>query len=160
MINKSILFVCLGNICRSPMAEVVFNKILKDNNLEDKFKVDSAGLLDFHQGDVADHRMRLHAQKRGYEIAHRSRPVTKNDFENFDYIIGMDEQNIRQLMRQAKTPEQQAKIHKMTDFSQNIAADNVPDPYYGGDAGFEHVIDLLEDAGKGLFEYLNNEKNK
>lgn len=152
MSQKSILFVCLGNICRSPMAETIFNRILEKNNMSNNFKIDSAGLLDYHEGDKADHRMRNHAEKRGYEITHRSRPVVHKDFHEFDYIIGMDEQNIRQLNRLAKTPEQQYKIHKMTDFCVKLEADNIPDPYYGGDKGFEHVIDLLEDACQGLYE--------
>lgn len=151
---KSILFVCLGNICRSPMAETVFNKILQENDQLSDFQVDSAGLLDYHKGEKADPRMRAHAEKRGYEITHRSRPVAADDFNRFDYIIGMDEQNIRQLHRMAKTPEQQAKIHKMTDFSREMQAEKVPDPYYGGDAGFEYVIDLLEDACDGFYKHL------
>lgn len=151
---KSILFVCLGNICRSPMAETVFNKILQDNNHAADFEVDSAGLLDYHEGEKADPRMRAHAEKRGYEITHRSRPVKADDFSRFDYIIGMDEQNIRQLQRMAKTPEHQAKIYKMTDFSRETQAEKVPDPYYGGDAGFEYVIDLLEDTCQGFYNHL------
>ncbi len=154
MSQKSILFVCLGNICRSPMAETIFNHILDKNNMSNNFEVDSAGLLDYHEGDKADHRMRSHAEKRGYEIKHRSRPVVQKDFEKFDYIIGMDEQNVRQLNRLAKTPEQQSKIHKMTDFCKKTEADSIPDPYYGGDKGFEHVIDLLEDACDGLYVNL------
>lgn len=153
---KSILFVCLGNICRSPMAETVFNAILEKNNKLDEFHVDSAGLIDFHQGEKADHRMRAHAENRGYKIAHLSRPVKEADFDAFDYIVGMDEQNIKQLSRLAKTEEKQAKIHKMTEFNQTMEAENIPDPYYGGDKGFEHVIDLLEDACQGLFNKLKD----
>ncbi|VBB46688.1 putative Protein-tyrosine-phosphatase [uncultured Paludibacter sp.] len=152
---KSILFVCLGNICRSPMAETIFNKVVKENGKSVQFQVDSAGLLDYHEGEEADFRMRAHAKTRGYNITHRSRPVIHKDLEEFDYIIGMDEQNIHQLNRMAKTSEIQLKIHKMTDFGKNMQAESVPDPYYEGDKSFEYVIDLLEDACQGLFEYLN-----
>ncbi len=150
MQQKKILFVCLGNICRSPMAEGVFNHLIKEKGLESQFVVDSAGLHDYHEGELADSRMRKHAANRGYQLTHRSRPVVPEDFENFDMLIGMDNQNIRGLQRMAKTPEHQAKIFKMTDYLQNMEASEVPDPYYGGAAGFEYVIDLLEDACEGL----------
>ena len=151
---KSILFVCLGNICRSPMAEGVFNRLLKEKGLQDKFEVDSAGLHGYHAGELPDSRMRAHASKRGYHLTHRSRPVFLTDFDQFDMLIGMDEQNIRGLKILAPTAEHQAKIYRMTDYLTKIKADEVPDPYYGGAAGFEYVIDLLEDACSGLLDTL------
>ena len=90
----SILFVCLGNICRSPMAEGVFKQILKQNGFLNEFEIDSAGLIAYHQGELPDNRMRYFAEKRGYHIDHRSRPFSRLDFERFDLIIGMDDQNI------------------------------------------------------------------
>ena len=150
----SVLFVCLGNICRSPMAQTVFEEIIKLNGLGNDFYVDSAGLLDYHEGEKADSRMLIHASLRGYEITHRSRPVQKRDFEKFDYIVGMDDQNMRALRRMASSVEERSKIYKMTDFLQKLQADSVPDPYYGGDAGFVKVIDLLEDACEGLFSQI------
>lgn len=147
----SILFVCLGNICRSPMAEGVFRKILERENTSANFEVDSAGLLGYHEGELADSRMRFHAQKRGYQLTHRSRPVLKADFDRFDMIIGMDEQNITGLKRLASKPDHVKKIYRMVDFGRAIHATHVPDPYYGGDSGFEHVVDLLEDACEGLY---------
>ena len=150
----SLLFVCLGNICRSPMAQTVFEKIIENQGVEDQFRVDSAGLINYHEGEKADSRMRSHARARGYEITHLSRPVQKKDFEKFDYIVGMDDQNIRALNYMTSSGEEQAKIIKMTDFLQKLQAVSVPDPYYGGDAGFVKVIDLLEDACEGLFRHL------
>ncbi len=151
---KSVLFVCLGNICRSPMAEGVFNHLLKERGLEAQFVVDSAGLHDYHEGSLPDSRMRSHASKRGYNLTHRSRPVTKADFDKFDMLIGMDEQNIKGLNNIAQTAEHQAKIFRMTDYLTAMEAAEVPDPYYGGAAGFEYVIDLLEDACAGLLNKL------
>ncbi len=156
MQKTSILFVCLGNICRSPMAEGIFLKLLERENLSDNFQIDSAGLISVHQGEMADSRMRFHAAKRNYMLTHRSRPVSKVDFDRFDMIVGMDEDNIVGLKRLASTRSDEAKIHRMTDFCQTFNDDFVPDPYYGGDKGFEHVIDLLEDACEGLLLKVSN----
>ncbi len=147
----NILFVCLGNICRSPMAESIFKHILVREQVTDEFQVDSAGLIAYHAGELADIRMRSHAQNRGYEINHLSRPFVTSDFERFDIIIGMDDQNIKGLTNLAKTVDNTKKIFRMTDYCQKIKTDNVPDPYYGGSEGFEFVINLLEDACEGLF---------
>lgn len=150
MSKTSILFVCLGNICRSPMAEGIFLKLLEREKMSENFHVDSAGLISVHQGELADSRMRFHASKRNYSLTHRSRPVSKADFDRFDLIIGMDENNIIGLKRLASTRQHNEKIHLMTDFCKTYDDSFVPDPYYGGDKGFEHVIDLLEDACEGL----------
>ncbi len=152
----SILFVCLGNICRSPMAEGVFNSILEREKQQALFTTDSAGLHSYHKGELPDSRMRSHAQRRGYTLQHRSRPVTTEDFDNFDYIIGMDNQNIQGLNRIASTELQRSKIHRMTDYCTIHDVTEVPDPYYGGAQGFEHVIDLLEDACENLYKRLIN----
>lgn len=152
----SVLFVCLGNICRSPMAEVVFNHIINKNGFENNFLVDSAGLIDIHEGEKADYRMRTHAEKRNYCITHLSRPIKTADFEHFDYIIAMDDQNIRQLNKLITNKEQVSKIHKASDFCSIIKDTRVPDPYYGTDADFEYVIDILEDACEGLFHFIDN----
>jgi len=151
MKRTSILFVCLGNICRSPMAEGIFCEILKREKVTSYFETDSAGLLGYHQGELPDSRMRFYAEKRGYKLTHRSRKFMRADFDRFDMIIGMDDQNIAGLKQMALTMEEDSKIHRMTDFCRKIQATHVPDPYYGGDQGFENVIDLLEDACEGLY---------
>ncbi len=137
------------------MAEGIFRKITERGNTIHQFNIDSAGLIAFHQGELPDSRMRFHAEKRGYTLTHRSRPVRKEDFERFDMIIGMDEENIAGLKRLASTPADEAKIYRMVDFCQNTRAAFVPDPYYGGDKGFERVINLLEDACEGLYVKLS-----
>jgi len=152
--QTSVLFVCLGNICRSPMAEAVFRHLVGQRSLSEMFSIDSAGLIGFHEGELPDSRMRSHAFRRGYSLTHRSRPVKKEDFDRFDLVIGMDNENVNGLRRLAASDEYRSKIHKMTEFSRRVEADVVPDPYYGGDKGFELVIDLLEDACEGLFDHL------
>ncbi|HOI26215.1 MAG TPA: low molecular weight protein-tyrosine-phosphatase [Paludibacteraceae bacterium] len=148
-----ILFVCLGNICRSAAAEGIMKDKLEKNGLSDSVYVDSAGILSVHQGDKADARMRAHAERRGYDLTSISRPVKFDDFEKFDLIIGMDDSNVDDLMDRAVTLEHQKKIHKMTEFSKKYDDKYVPDPYYGGASGFEMVLDLLEDSCDGLIDY-------
>lgn len=148
-----ILFVCLGNICRSAAAEAVFLKKAEEDGLTDVV-VDSAGILSIHKGHNADSRMIAHAAKRGYDITSISRPATKEDFRNFDMLIGMDDDNISELQKKATNGVEYGKIYKMTDFAVNLVNNNVPDPYYGGAAGFEKVLDILEDACEGLIEKI------
>ena len=147
---KKILFVCLGNICRSAAAESVMKQLVDDAGLSDSFVIDSAGILSIHKGETADYRMKEHATRRGYTLTSLSRPVEYADFEIFDLIIGMDNTNVDDLCDRAPTLEAKRKISKMTDFCQVCDEDYIPDPYYGGDAGFEFVLDILEDACRGL----------
>jgi len=137
------------------MAEGVFLSILIREASTDLFEIDSASLLDYHRGELADGRMRSHARARGYMLTHRSRPVVKDDFDRLDWIVGMDDQNIRGLKHMTSNPLHLAKIYLITDFSKKMNATHVPDPYYSGDEGFENVIDLLEDACQGLFEVVS-----
>lgn len=149
-----ILFVCLGNICRSSTAQGVMLHLLNEAGRETDFLIDSAGILSHHQGELPDSRMRAHAARRGYELTHRSRPVRTEDFYQFDLILGMDDRNIADLNERAPGPQEQAKIRRMTDYCTRLSVDHVPDPYYGGSEGFEQVIDILEDACAGLLTAL------
>ena len=150
-----ILFVCLGNICRSPAAEGVMKAIVEGNNDSARFEIDSAGTGNYHIGDLPDRRMRVHAQRRGYNLTHRCRQVKSSDFEDFDLIVAMDESNGRNLQRLAPTIEDEKKIIMMADFA-DIATryDHIPDPYYEGAEGFELVLDLLESACQNLYTSL------
>jgi len=150
-----VLFVCLGNICRSPSAEAVMKKLVREAGLDERIKVDSAGIIGYHEGERADPRMRAHAARRGYRLDSTSRPVRTEDFYDFDLIVGMDDRNIDDLKRKAPDLASVEKIHRMTEYSRNKLYDHIPDPYYSGAEGFELVLDLLEDACRGLLERLN-----
>ena len=153
--KTKILFVCLGNICRSSAAEGVMKQLVERERRQEEFVIDSAGILSYHQGELPDPRMRSHAARRGYQLTHRSRPVSTDDFLEFDLIIGMDDRNLDDLHRLAPSLESEEKIHRMTDYCRHYPeADHVPDPYYGGAAGFDLVLDLLEDACQGLLDTL------
>lgn len=156
--KKSLLFVCLGNICRSPSAEAVMKDLVSKQGLEDDFFIDSAGTSGWHNGDGADPRMKSHAIRRGIDLTSISRKFyPDSDFEEFDMIIGMDDQNIRDLNAMSSSKEERSKIYKMTDFCRRFDyMDAVPDPYYGGDQGFELVLDILEDACEGLLEEIKS----
>jgi protein-tyrosine phosphatase len=155
MKKKNILFVCLGNICRSPSAEAVFTGLVKKNRLNGQFGIDSAGTSAWHAGEPADQRMQKHAQKRNYNLTSISRKFDpETDFDQFDMIIGMDDENIATLKSLARNLQDLKKIHKITDFSKEWKYTEVPDPYYGGDEGFELVLDLLEDSCEGLLDEM------
>jgi len=155
---RNILFVCLGNICRSPLAEAIMNDYIRHEGMTDLISCDSAGILNYHQGEPADKRMKQHAKRRGYSITSISRPVDPaKDFDRFDLIIGMDFQNIRDLKSMARTKNDVGKIFLMTDFLKKSNFDSVPDPYFSGEEGFELVLDILEKACKELLYQLKEE---
>lgn len=135
------------------MAEAIFRKIVLEKGRQGDYSIDSAGLIDVHEGELADRRMRWFAEKRGYVITHRSRPIRRRDFDAFDLLVCMDRQNWNGLRSMAPTEEHKTKIHFMTEFSTAYQGLEVPDPYYGGDEGFNRVIDMLEDACEGLSVY-------
>lgn len=150
-----ILFVCLGNICRSPAAEGVMKEVVKAHSAEKRFEIDSAGLYGGHAGELPDRRMRIHAFQRGYNLVHHSRPVRSTDFDEFDLIVAMDHSNYDRLRRMAPTVEDERKVVRMIDFVKSYPNyDCVPDPYYEGAEGFEIVLDLLEDGCVNLFDIL------
>jgi len=155
--KKRILFVCLGNICRSPSAEAVFRGLVEGKMEEHNFVIDSAGTSDWHRGEPADKRMQKHAVKRGYNLTSISRPFEPADFDKFDWIVAMDHENLDELKRKARNRADRKKLFLMTDFSGKYNYDYVPDPYFGGDEGFELVLDLLEDAGEGLYRFVKQD---
>ena len=155
MSKKHVLFVCLGNICRSPAAEAVMMAKLKSSKLDHLFSCDSAGIIGFHAGAQADPRMRKQAQERGYSVTSLSRQVRPEiDFDRFDLIVAMDDQNVRDLTNLARSDSDRMKIVKMTDFSADSSYTVVPDPYYGTIADFDLVLDILEDSCDGLVNFL------
>lgn len=159
--KKKVLFVCLGNICRSPSAEAVFNHLIQKQNVSDDYEVDSAGTSSWHEGEWADPRMKIHAKKRGINLTSISRPVVPStDFDHFDYIVAMDNDNLRDLKEMAPRKEHWGKLFLMTSFSSNNDFNGVPDPYYRGSEGFELVLDLLEDATEGFLSFTQNHNPK
>ena len=156
-----ILFVCLGNICRSPLAEAIMRQLLAEDPVaSSRIEVDSAGIGGWHQGELADPRMRAHAARRGIEMTHRARQVTDRDFDTFDLIIAMDDGNYEALRELAPTLEQQAKVVRMADYLEQMPWDHIPDPYYGGASGFELVLDLLTEACTCLYQRCKAQSDK
>ena len=148
----------MGNICRSPSAEAVMQSIVKQQGLEQEIVCDSAGTFDYHRGKPADARMQKHARLRGYELSSISRPFEDEDFELFDWIITMDEDNYQEIKWLDQSNNYTDKIRRMTDFCSSTQVSEVPDPYYGGDHSFENVLDILEDACQGLLEFVSHKK--
>lgn len=156
-----ILFVCLGNICRSPAADGVMHELVAQLPARLRPEIDSAGFYGGHAGELPDLRMREAARGRGLNLTHRSRQIRPSDFEYFDIIIGMDDRNMRDLGNASPTLETDAKLVRLSDFARHFPeADCVPDPYYGGRRGFEDVLDLVQDACSELFELITKNHNE
>ena len=150
---SSVLFVCLGNICRSPTAEGVFRSMAKMRGMQDKLTIDSAGTGAWHAGEPADARMQQACRKRGYALTSRARQVVAQDFQRFDLILAMDRDNHRDLL--ARCPaNHQAKVRLFRSFDPEPDSEDVPDPYYGGPDGFEHVVDIVERCTERLLEQI------
>jgi protein-tyrosine phosphatase len=149
-----ILFVCLGNICRSPSAEAVFRAIATREAPELLIEVDSAGTAGYHIGDAPDSRSQAAARRRGYDMAPlRARVVEPADYERFDLLLAMDENNYT-VLRQRAPATYRDRVRLFLDFAPDCGMNEVPDPYYGGPSGFEHVLDLVEEASRGLLMHL------
>lgn len=155
-----ILFVCLGNICRSPAAQGVMQAIVDGNADSEGWVLDSAGTGGYHVGDLPDRRMRIAARRRGLELDHICRQVRPSDFDDFDLIVAMDENNYMSLRQMSPSSDADAKIRRMAEFFSPVnrmSHGHVPDPYYEGAEGFELVLDLLEDACSNLYDYCRKE---
>lgn len=150
-----VLFVCMGNICRSPTAHGVFNTLVEQHNLADSIEIDSAGTHAYHIGESPDTRAQVTAVRRGYDLSSlRARRVSDEDFQYYDYILAMDRDNLSILQRKCPAEHQQ-KLSLFLDFAEQLQEQEVPDPYYGGPGGFERVIDMIEQASEGLLTHIN-----
>lgn len=152
MRNTSILFVCMGNICRSPAAEGVFRKLVADAGRDHEFQIDSAGTHGYHVGHPPDSRMLAAARARGYLLDSRARRLEQADFERFGLIVAMDDDNYHNIS--AMHPGAGAQVVRMCDYRDQRSETEVPDPYYGGAAGFEQVLDILEDSCASLLRKI------
>ena len=156
--KRKILFVCLGNICRSPAAEGVLKAAAGRKVLSDKIAVDSAGTYGGHAGQLPDSRMRSAAARRGYDLTHRARQITEEDFIDFDMIVVMDDMNYESVSRLAPERRYLDKLYRFAEFcGRHPQWSHVPDPYYEGREGFELVLDLLEDGCEGILEKMADE---
>ncbi len=155
----NILFVCLGNICRSPAAEIIFRQMVEDRGRRDSFKIDSAGTIGSHQGEPPDSRMSAALQRHGYQISGSSRKIQVSDLESFDLILTMDESNLADVCRLDPNRKFHGKIRPFAEFCSNHDVPRIPDPYYGGQSGFENVIELLEDGCRGVLLEFQSEKS-
>lgn len=151
-----VLFVCLGNICRSPMAEGVFDALVRERGLEEQFYIDSAGTASYHIGALPDHRMRQTAERYSIQLTHRARQFSKKDFEDFDYILAMDGSNFMNIKR-LDHAHSHGKVLIMRDFDPQKTSLDVPDPYYGDMNGFEEVYHLLWRCNTAFLDYLVRE---
>jgi protein-tyrosine phosphatase len=149
-----VLFVCMGNICRSPTAEGVFTHQVNQLQLQDRFLIDSAGTHAYHVGEAPDLRAQKAARDRGVELKHlRARKVIFGDFADYDYLLVMDDDNYH-IVNQACPEHFKHKIHYFLDFASNLSTRQVPDPYYGGNQGFDRVLDMIENAAEGFLTHL------
>ena len=156
--KMKLLFICLGNICRSPAAEGIMRQMVEERALSNDIIVDSAGIGSWHVGEMPDPRMRKHAARRGYDLSPlRARQFRSDDFQKFDYIIVMDEENYHDVMERGGVYADARKVLRMKDyFIRYKGLQSVPDPYYGGAEGFERALNLIEDGCEGLLKDLVN----
>ncbi len=156
--KKSVLFVCLGNICRSPAAEGIFLQMVDKAGLKDQIHVDSCGTGGWHVGDAPDSRMIAHAKRRGYDLTQlEARQFSEEDFKNFDYILTMDNSNFKNVVNLDVKRLHLNQVQRLTSYCKIHDIQEVPDPYYDREQGFEHVLDLLEDACTELLAKIKGE---
>lgn len=149
-----VLFVCMGNICRSPTAEAVFRHYVEEAGLVESILIDSAGTHDYHIGDAPDARTQRTAKQRGYDMSNlRGRQVEAGDFTRFDYVLAMDEANL-DILKRLCPRDAQSHLGLFLQFAESHSEREVPDPYYGGADGFERVLDMVEDAANGLLQHI------
>jgi len=154
-----ILFVCMGNICRSPTAHGVFEHLVREHDLVAKFEVDSAGTHAYHVGETPDTRSSEVAKSRGYDLSYiRARRVEMSDFEYFDYILAMDADNF-EILHSMAPKKYKDRVSLFLDFAEQCNETEVPDPYFGGGTGFDHVLDLVENASAGLLKHIRKDFN-
>jgi protein-tyrosine phosphatase len=156
--SLAVCFVCLGNICRSPMAEGVMKRLVRDAGLEGRIHVESAGAGSWHLDEPADARARATARARGVVLDGRARQFARDDFARFDYILSMDARVLSTLRALARSEPERARVHNFRSFDADSPSEaEVPDPYYGGDEGFEQVFDICEAGCRGLLEHLRRD---
>lgn len=157
MRRKKLLFICLGNICRSPAAQGIMQHLVDERGVAETYEIDSAGIGAWHVGNLPDSRMRSHGHKHGYTFDHHARQICDADFDRFDYIIVMDEENYKAVTRMKNRVGGRAEVCRMADyFTHHRKKHSVPDPYYGDDRDFELAIDLIEDGCQGLLQHLED----
>ncbi len=154
-----VLFVCLGNICRSPLAEAIFNQMIEEQELTAKVSCDSAGTGGWHVGELPDPRTRAVAQQYGVPLDHLGRQFSSEDFSNYDYIVAMDQDNHAHIRAMAPdTDSSSYQLHLMRDFDNTSSQPDVPDPYWGGDQGFDDMYHLLSRSGAALLEHIRTQQ--
>jgi protein-tyrosine phosphatase len=160
MINNkkiSVIFICMGNICRSPTAEAVFRHYVENAGLSEHILIDSAGTHDYHIGDPPDSRAQYAAQQRGYDMSKlRGRQVGEGDFRSFDFVLAMDKANLA-ILKRITPPDSNTQAQLFLEYARHHAEREVPDPYYGGSDGFECVLNMVEDAAQGLLEEIRQQ---
>lgn len=159
---KKVLFVCLGNICRSPLAEGLFHQKVQERNKDNNFKIDSCGTSDYHIGETPDERTMKNALKNGLKLNHRGRQFSTDDFKKFDHILAMDRSNYEFILSQSKTTEQRKKVQLIRDYETDNEqrGTDVPDPYYGGPEGFQNVFNILNRCTENLLNKLEETSDK
>lgn len=157
---KRVLFVCLGNICRSPTAEAVFNKLVSERGLGDRYACESAGTASYHVGERPDPRSLEAGENHGLKFKTRAQVFESSHFDEFDLIVTMDSSNLARVRNLAASQADSTRALPMVQFLKKMSAEEIPDPYYGGPDGFDHVIDLLEDACEGLIHHLESKRNQ